>query len=242
MGKIYSVGVGPGELQLITPQAKKAFENADAILGHNRIIHHIKPLIDGKAIYSSGHNKESDLIKKAFELAQDGKNVAVISRGDSGIYGLAVILQQMLPENADVEFELIPGIPEFLCASSLVGTPLADGFAVLSLSTRLTPKANVLFRSRMLAQTDMSTVLHFPAEKDSQALLQEVIDTFAKHRPPDTLITMINKPYRKNQEIVIDSLESFLIEQVVDVCTIIICSEDCHHVEGKIQGKRGYIY
>jgi len=241
MAKIFSVGVGPGKLELVTWHAREILEKADVVMGFNRIIHRIKPLIEGKVIYASGPNKEKQLIQKAYEIAQSGKNVAVVSSGDSGIYGMAVLLQSVLPENSPIEFEIVPGLPEFLCASALIGTPLTDDFSVLSLSTKLNPPETILFRARLIAQADLTVALYYPVEETSKNVLSQILDVFAEHRPPDTLVAMVTKPFRSEQETTISTLASFFGVNVSEFCTIFICSEDCRVVDNRIVGKRAYI-
>lgn len=241
MATIYSIGVGPGNLELISEQARAILERVDAVLGYSRIIHHIKPLLEGKAVYSGGHQKEKDLVNKAFELAAAGTDVAVISRGESAMFGLAVLLQQQLEKYPEVSLEIVPGIPEFVAANSQVGTTLTEGFSVLTLSTRLTPEATILYRIRLIAQADLTSVLYYPVEEASQLLLQKILDIFAEYRPPDTPVAVVKKPFRKDQEVVVSTLESFYPENITEFSIIFICSESSVVIEGQIQGKRDYI-
>ena len=241
MGTIYSIGIGPALSEFITPQARQILDKVDTVIGNSRVIHRIKSLTEGKAIFTSGANQEKDLIEQAYELAESGKDVAVVSMGDSAVYGLAVLLQQMLPDDGHIKLEIVPGLPEFICANALIGTTLSDDFAVMSLSTRLTAAETVLFRLRLIAQSDLTTVLYYPAEKDSPELLAQVIAAYSEFRPPDTVVAMVLKPYRNNQEIVIRTLDTFLEENISDAGTIFICSEDCRRVDDHVLGKRGYI-
>lgn len=242
MAKIFSIGIGPGDIELITEQAKKILEHVDTIMGYNRLIHHLDSLMKGKAIYSSGLNKESDLAEKALEIARQGKDVAVLSRGDSCVYGMAVILQNLVSKEENIELQIVPGIPDFISASAMVGTPLVDEFATLSLSTRLTPLATIEFRARLLAQTDLAIVMYYPPETESPEVLQSVLDIFSSHRPAGTAVAIIKKPHRKNQEVISTTLESVFTDDINEFSIIIICSEESRIVDEKIQGKAGYIF
>jgi precorrin-3B C17-methyltransferase len=241
MATIYSLGVGPGNLELMSEQARAILERVDAVLGYSRIIHHLKPLLEGKAVYSGGHLKEKELVKEAFELAAGGTDVAVISRGESAMFGLAVLLQQQLGKYPGVTLEIVPGIPEFIAANALVGTTLSEGFSVLSLSTRLTAEVTILFRIRLIAQADLTTVLYYPADESSSVLLNKVIEIFAEHRPPDTPVAVVKQPFRKDQEVIVTSLESIDPENFSEYCLIYICSESSVIIDGQIHGKRDYI-
>ena len=242
MATIYSVGVGPGNLELMSDQAREILERVDAVLGYSRIIHHIKPLLEGKAVYSGGHHKEKELVQKALEIAAGGTDVAVISRGESGMFGLAVLLQQQLQKYPEVTLQIVPGIPEFIAANAQIGTTLSEGFSVLTLSTRLTPEATILYRVRLIAQADLTTVMYYPAEESTSILLQRIVGIFAEYRPPDTPVAVVNKPFRKDQEVLVTTLESFYPENISEYSIVFVCSENSIIIDGKILGKRDYIF
>jgi len=241
MAKIYSIGIGPGIPELFTQHSLQVLAQVDSVIGFHRPIHRIKGMLEGKEIYSSGPNQENQIVEKALEIARSGKDVAVISEGDSGIYGLGVLLQSNTLHDKNVEVIMIPGLPEFVCGSALIGTPLADDFCVITLSTRLKPPENLYFRARLIAQTDLTTVIYYPAEKDSLAVIKRVIEIFSEFRPPDTNVAIVKKAFRNNQETHFSKLESLLIEELGDPCNIFICSEDCKFLKNKILGKIGYL-
>lgn len=67
--------------------------------------------------------REKARAEQAFELAEQGKTVCVISSGDAGIYGMAPLVYEMKCERGSrVEIEVLPGISAFQKAASLVGS------------------------------------------------------------------------------------------------------------------------
>ena len=57
----------------------------------------------------------------AVDLAAEGKTVAMVSSGDSGIYGMAGILLEIANEKkADVEIETVPGVTAASAAASVL--------------------------------------------------------------------------------------------------------------------------
>ncbi|MBN2092823.1 precorrin-3B C(17)-methyltransferase [candidate division KSB1 bacterium] len=241
MAKIYSIGIGPGISELFTQQSLQVLTQVDSVIGFHRPIQRIKGMLDGKEIYSSGPNQENQIVEKALEIVRTGKDVAVISEGDSGIYGLGVLLQFSILNEKNVEVIMIPGLPEFVCGSALIGTPLADDFCVINISTRLKTPENLYFRARLIAQTDLTTIIYYPAEKESIVVLKRIVEIFSEFRPPDTNVAIVKKAFRNNQEISFSKLESILIEDMGDPCNIFICSEDCKFLKNKILGKIGYL-
>ena len=59
------------------------------VVGYGRYLDLIEPLTEGKEIFQTPMKGEVERCSKALELAGKGKNVAVISSGDAGIYAMA---------------------------------------------------------------------------------------------------------------------------------------------------------
>ena len=91
MGKLRVIGIGPGSIDNMTLRAYRAIEDSDIIVGYNKYIDMIKELIVDKEVYSTGMMGEEARCKEALNLSKD-KNVALISTGDSGIYGMAGLI------------------------------------------------------------------------------------------------------------------------------------------------------
>ena len=86
-GKIYVVGIGPGNMEDISVRAYKTLKNV-----YITYIDLVKDEFKEKEFYVSGMKKEIDRCEKVLELAKEGKTVALISSGDAGIYGMAGIM------------------------------------------------------------------------------------------------------------------------------------------------------
>lgn len=242
MTKIYSVGIGPGALDLMTIRAKEILTQVDAVVGYVRFIRLVESLIKNKEVYSNGLHKEDERANKAIQLAREGKNVAVISSGDSGVYGMAVLLQRMFLSTENISLEIIPGITAAIAGASLLGTPLSNDFAVLSLSEEWTPQETILSRARLFAQSNVTVVLYNPGQSTySPSLLAEVIEIFRQHRAPDVPVALVQKAYRSTQSIEILTIDTFSVEKMDVNSTIFICSDECKVVDDRILGIRGYV-
>src|SRR3970282_3057852 len=95
-GAIYVIGIGPGGLGHLTQRAREAFEVCDTVVGYKTYIGLVSSLIKGKDVFSTGMTQEVERCNKAIELAMSGKKVAVVSSGDSGIYGMAGFIYELL--------------------------------------------------------------------------------------------------------------------------------------------------
>ena len=84
--------------------------------------------------------QEIDRCKLAVSIALEGKTVALVSSGDSGIYGMTgILLEVIAAEQADVEVIAVPGVTAASAAAAILGAPLMHDFAVISLSDLMTP-------------------------------------------------------------------------------------------------------
>lgn len=68
MGKLYVIGIGPGGLEHMTLKAKKAIEESNIIVGYNKYIDMIKPLVEDKELFSTGMMGEEARCRKALEF------------------------------------------------------------------------------------------------------------------------------------------------------------------------------
>lgn len=136
-GKIYVVGIGPGNMEDISIRAYNTLKNVDIIAGYITYVDLVKDEFSEKEFYVSGMKKEIDRCEKVLELAKEGKKVALISSGDAGIYGMAGIMIEVAL-GSGIEVEIIPGITSSVAGASLVGAPLMHDQAIISLSDLLT--------------------------------------------------------------------------------------------------------
>ena len=143
-GRLFVVGIGPGEDAYMTAHARQMLTNSDIIAGYHKYIEHIEGLIDNKEVVSTGMTRETERVDAAIQAAVEGKTVSLVCSGDAGIYGLAgLVYERMHRKGADVAVAISPGITAAAAAASLVGAPLTNDFITLSLSNLLTPTETV---------------------------------------------------------------------------------------------------
>ena len=144
MPKLYLVGIGPGSTELIAPMAVRALENSDIIMGYEKYTELIEKLVRSRSIESGPVTGELERAKKAIEYVLEGKTVAIISSGDSGIYGMAgIVIEFIAAHHYDIDIQIVPGITALNSAGSLLGVPFMNDFCSISLSDRLTEKKDI---------------------------------------------------------------------------------------------------
>ena len=236
MGKLYVIGIGPGGLEHMTIRAMEAIEESDIVVGYNKYIDMIKPLLQEKEIFSTGMKGEEERCRKALELCKD-KIVSVISTGDSGIYGMAGLILQM---RVDEEVEVIPGVTASSAAASVLGAPLMHDNCNISLSDLMTPYELIKKRVELAAAGDFIISLYNPKSKGRPHYLRENIDIIRKHRAGTVPIAVVKNALRAGQEVSITTLDTF-DENIVDMFSIVIVGNSQSYVkDGKFITPRGY--
>jgi len=240
--KIYIVGIGPGSAEQLTPQASTAITNAEVIVGYKLYLKLIAPLTEGKQICGTGMKKERERAIEAFELAQTGKTVAVISSGDAGVYGMASLLWEMKMQNGinDVELEVVPGISAMFAGAALLGAPLGHDFCSISLSDLLTPWHTIESRIVAAASADFVTAIYNPHSNDRYWQLSRLKEIFLQHRSPETPVGLahhVGRPEQSTQVVRLAELEA----DMADMFTVVIIgNSQSKAFEGHIVTPRGY--
>jgi len=245
-GKLYLVGIGPGNLDQITPAAKTAITEADVVIGYLLYIDLIKHLQrPGQIIESLPITQEKERAQRAIKLAQWGLTVAVVSSGDSGIYGMAgLVLEELQARNWDgktPQVQLFPGISALQSAASRVGAPLMHDFCAISLSDLLTPWEVIKQRLEAAASGDFITTIYNPrSQKRTQqiAIAQEI---FSQHRQPDTPVAIVRAAYREDEQVILTTLDKMLESPIDMLTTIIIGNKATRNYAGWMITPRGYL-
>lgn len=223
MGKIIVAGIGPGSKEDITPAALNAVRQADAIVGYKYYFQFIDSYVSlGCECIDTGMKKERERAEQAFELAEQGKTVVVISSGDAGIYGMTPLIYEMKREReSSVEIESLPGISAFQKAASLLGAPIGHDLCIISLSDLMTPWEVIERRIKAAAVGDFVTAIYNPKSNGRYWQLYRLVELFLPQRSADTPVGYVRQAGRDEQEIKVTTLGEFDPEDV-DMFTVIL--------------------
>lgn len=236
MGKLYVIGIGPGGLDEMTLRAFKAIEESDIIVGYTKYIEMVKDLIKDKEIFKTGMRGEEERCREALELSKD-KKVALISTGDSGIYGMAGLILEM---RKDENVEIIPGITASSAAGSVLGAPLMHDNCNISLSDLMTPYEDIKKRVRLAAEGDFVISLYNPKSKGRPHYLRECVDIIKEFRGEETPIAVVRNALREGESKEIFTLKDFN-DEVVDMFSIVIIGNSKSYIkDGYFVTPRGY--
>lgn len=242
MGKIIVAGIGPGSQQDITPAVLEAVREADVIVGYQYYFQFIMPYVKaGCECIDTGMKKERQRAEQAFELAEQGKTVVVISSGDAGIYGMTPLIYEMRRERgSDIEIASLPGISAFQKAASLLGAPIGHDMCIISMSDLMTPWAVIERRIVAAAVGDFVTAVYNPKSHGRYWQLYRLQEIFLQHRSPDTPVGYVRQAGRDDEVVKLTTLSTFDPEDVDMFTVIIIGNSQSYISDGKLITPRGY--
>lgn len=240
--KITVIGIGPGHEGDMTSRAIQALKTADTVVGYTCYIPFISHLLKENAeIVKNGMKQERKRIERALEIVESGRDVCVISSGDSGIYGMAPLVYEMLRERGiDADVEVIPGISAFQKAASLLGAPVGHDFCVISLSDLMTPWSVIEKRIKAAAAADFVTAVYNPKSTGRYWELYRLKELFLQERDPKTPVGYVRQAGRDGEEIKITTLVDFDPEDVDMFTVVIIGNSQSYQWQDYIITPRGY--
>lgn len=232
------VGVGPGDRGSCTPEAVEAICAADVVVGYHTYLDLIPDLLQGKERVATSMRREVERARQAVEMALQGKRVAVVSSGDSGIYGMAGIVIEVA--EGKVPVSVIPGITAASAAAASLGAPLMNDFAVISLSDLLTPWETILKRLEYGTQGDFVLVLYNPRSHGRQGHIVIAREIILKHRPPSTVVGIVRQARRGAEDRIITTLGEMLDHEINMLTTVIIGNSQTTVAGNYMLTPRGY--
>lgn len=235
------VGLGPGDAQFLTAQARHALQEADVLCGYTVYIDLVRPLYPEKETYATGMTREIDRCRWALQTAQTGKTVALVCSGDAGVYGMASPLLELAPDYPDVAVDIVPGLTAALSGGAVLGAPLAHDFCVISLSDRLTPWEVIEKRLACAAMGDFCVALYNPSSKGRPDYLAKAVRILLENgKSADTVCGLVRNIGREGQTARVLSLAQLESTAVDMFTTVYIGNTATKQLGGKMVTPRGY--
>ena len=241
-GKLFLVGIGPGNPEHMTFRAREAINHSEVVVGYEAYIKLIEPFLGQKDVIATGMGAEVERVKMAISLAKKGRSVSLVSSGDTGIYGMAGLVGEILREQSgdEIDIEVIPGVPLLAASAALLGAPITGDFVTISLSDYLAPWEEIVQRLRLAAQGGFIIVLYNPRSQRRQRHLAEAREIILQYRSLSTPVGIATNAYRQKQEVVVTDLEHMLDYEIGMNTTIIIGNLTTFTLDGWMVTPRGY--
>ncbi|MBW4604568.1 MAG: precorrin-3B C(17)-methyltransferase [Calothrix sp. FI2-JRJ7] len=225
-GKLFIVGTGPGASGWMSPEVKRILNEATDLVGYSFYLDLAGALRPGQRRHDSDNREELARAKMALDLAAEGRNVAVVSSGDPGIYAMAAAIFEVLESNAvpewqHVQVQVAPGISALQAAAAKIGAPIGHDFCVISLSDILKPWSIIESRIIAAASSDMVIAFYNPASKQRTWQLASARDILLKYRLPETPVVLARNLGRVGESILVRSLGDLSVSEV-DMRTLVL--------------------
>jgi precorrin-2 C20-methyltransferase/precorrin-3B C17-methyltransferase len=188
-GGIAVVGLGPGDVDWMTPQSRQELAAATDLIGYGPYLDRV-PTRPGQRRHPSDNTDEPERARLACELAEQGRAVAVISSGDPGVFAMATAVLEEAKQWPDVAVRVIPAMTAAQAVASRVGAPLGHDYAVISLSDRLKPWDVIAGRLSAAAHADLVLAIYNPASKSRTWQVAAMRDLLLEHREPGTPVVI----------------------------------------------------
>jgi precorrin-3B C17-methyltransferase len=249
MSKLFVVGTGPGDLQLLAPKAASAINASSDLVAYGLYLDLLGQICEGKTHHDLPLGEEIGRARLALDLAASGKTTALISSGDIGIYAMATLVFELLdqqlsgkeqhPEWLDVEIEVIPGISAMQAGASRVGALLGHDFCTISLSNLLTPWETIEKRIQSAGQGDFVVSFYNPVSRKRDWQLNTARDILLQHRPASTPVLIGRQLTREDEQITIITLDQ-LDAKDVDMFTLVsVGNSESRHI---VNGSKEWVY
>ena len=240
MNKVYAVGLGPGGEEFFTQQARTAIEKSDVVCGYTVYVDLVRDAFPDKEFFTTNMKQEIDRCRKALEIAETGKTVAMVCSGDSGVYGMAGLLIQLAPKYKDIDVEVVCGVTAALSGSAVLGAPLGHDFCVISLSDLLTPWEVIERRLKCAGEADFLIAMYNPRSHKRVEHLNKACDILMRYKSPDTVCGYVKNIGREGQEKHIVLLKDLADEPVDMFTTVFIGNKETKVYGDYIVTPRGY--
>lgn len=225
-GRLTVLGLGPGSAAWLTPAARAALAQATDILGYTTYVTMAGPFRDDQRVHGTDNREEMQRARHAFELAAEGRRVAVVSSGDPGVFAMAAAVLEALDEARDphwaaVDLRVEPGISASLATAAQAGAPLGHDFCAISLSDNLKPWDVIETRLRHAAQADLVMAFYNPISRARPWQLDRALDAVRAHRTADTVVVLGRDIGRPGATLTTTTLGALRSDQV-DMRTMVI--------------------
>ncbi len=209
-GKLYGIGVGPGDSELMTVKAARLVGEADIIItpktekkdgsvalniaqpyiqDHTEIVPVVFPMVFHAETLSDAWLEAKNIIVSYLEA---GKNVVFLTLGDPMFYSTYMYVYRLV-ENTGYEIETVPGVPAFCAIGSHLGYPIVEKEEVLAIVPATASKEKI---DAVLAVADDAVIMKVYKN------FNEVQETLVKHNMADDAV-MISRVGLPDEEVYI---------------------------------------
>ncbi len=209
-GKVWLVGAGPGDPELLTIKAQRALQAADVVLHDDLVSAEVLALVPATAEVryvgkrSADHEKGRDIAVRQEEInfllvehAKAGKQVVRLKSGDPLVFGRLAEEMEALRE-AGVAFEIVPGVTSAFGAAAAAQIPMTHRRAssAVVFVTAQTAQGREGADWTRFAGADTTVVVYMPG-RDRAGIAQRLIAAGNPLHTPCAMISQATTPQQR---------------------------------------------
>ena len=226
-GRLFVVGIGPGQDGWRSPEVTRLIGAATDLVGYSLYLDLIEDISMGKTRHDFPLGKEEDRVRHALEVAGQGRDVALVCSGDAGIYAMATLVFELIASGdvsdaaRRVDIMVSPGISALQAAAARAGAPLGHDFCTISLSDLLTPWEAIQNRIRAAAEGDFVIAFYNPVSKRRRTQLAHAKEVLMQYRPDETPVILATNLGRSEEKVRTVPLAELNVDDV-DMLTVVV--------------------
>ena len=236
-GQLTIAGLGPGDLDQITPAVLQALLAADAVVGYFPYVARAQALLAQSAAagsrepqwIASDNRVELDRARQALDLAAQGRQVVVVSSGDPGVFAMASAVFEAIesaegPQAQDwlaLDVQVLPGVTAMLAAAARAGAPLGHDFCCINLSDNLKPWPVIARRVELAAEADFAMAFYNPRSHSRPQGFIRLLELLRAHCEPERLLIFARAVSTSEESLQVCSLADAQPE-MADMRTVVL--------------------
>lgn len=241
MSKVYFIGAGPGDPELITVKGRKLLDNADVVIYAGSLVN--AELLKGlnAEIHDSAKMTLDEIVEIIRNAVSAGKTVVRLHTGDTSFYS-AISEQIEKLRELNIEYEVIPGVSSAMAGAAILGQELTiPEISQTVIFTRLEGKTPVPETEKLseLAKHKTTMVIFL-----SVGMIEEVKAELLQGYSEDTPVVIIEKATWKEQKVVRGQLKDIvrLVKNAGIKKTALIYVGESLRASEKSLGKESKLY
>ena len=213
-GKVYFIGAGPGDPELLTLKGKRLIDGSDVIIYAGSLVPEAviaSHKADATVMSSAGMSLD-EVMDTMIQAVRQGKQVARVHTGDPSIYG-AIREQIDWLNKENIPWEVIPGVSSFVASAAALGKEFTlPSVSQTVICTRMAGRTPVpegeSLSSLASHQASMAIFL-------SVGMMEDVVAELSTHYPTKTPVAVVQRASWPDQKVVLGTLGD-IAEKVKD--------------------------
>lgn len=225
--KVYFIGAGPGDPELITVKGKRIIEMSGYCIYAGSLVNPaiLKYCSKDTKIYDSASMTLDEIISIIEEAKKENKDVARVHTGDPSIYG-AIQEQMSELDKRGIDYDVIPGVSSFLAAASALKQELTlPGVSQTVIITRIEGKTPVPESEGLeLLAKSKATLCIFLSVNEIKKVVNILSPVYGTNCP----VAIVYKASWKDEKVIISNLSDIadeIIQNDIKKTAIIIVGD-----------------